>query len=65
MSFDTANVFVVLKWPAEPGRPRYSFATITHANEIQASVERVETCSSLERAASLAARLNTEDRSAA
>jgi hypothetical protein len=31
----TKDVFVILRWPAQAGYPRYSFATGPHANEIQ------------------------------
>jgi hypothetical protein len=58
MTLDTTDVFVILKWPADHGEPRYSFATLPHANEIQTPVERVQTCSTIEAAASLVARLN-------
>ena len=61
MSFDTSDVFVILRWPADAGLPRYSFATAPHAAELQMSVEHVQTCSSLEAAASLVDRLNAED----
>ena len=61
MSLDTADVFVIVRWPADAGLPRYSFATVPHVNELQMSVERVQTCSSLEAAASLVDRLNDED----
>ena len=65
MSVDLADVFVILKWPAEAGAPRYSFATIPHAREIQTPVEQIRTCSSLEVAATLTAQLNAEDAAAA
>jgi hypothetical protein len=60
MSLDARDVFVILKWPADAGLPRYSFATAPHAAEIQMPVERIRTCSSLEAAASLVAQLNAE-----
>ena len=60
MSLDSRDVFVVLKWPADAGLPRYSFATAPHAAELQSTVERIQTCSSMEAAASLVARLNAE-----
>ena len=60
MSVDTLDVFVILKWPADSDAPRYSFATLPHANEIQTPVERVQTCNTIEAAASLVARLNSE-----
>ena len=65
MSIDTTDVFIILKWPAEEGQPRYSFATLPHANEIQTPVERIETCSTIEAAASLVARLNAAEEVAA
>ena len=65
MSIDTTDVFIILKWPAEDGQPRYSFATLPHANEIQTPVERIQTCSTIESAASLVARLNAEEAAAA
>ena len=58
MSPDEGDVFVVLRWPADAGLPRYSFATIVHARELQMPVERVQTCSTIEAAASLVDRLN-------
>jgi hypothetical protein len=61
MSLDVADVFVILRWPADAGLPRYSFATAPHAAELQMAVERVQTCSSLEAAASLVDRLNAEE----
>ena len=61
MSLDVSDVFVILRWPADAGLPRYSFATAPHAAELQMAVERVQTCSSLEAAASLVDRLNAED----
>ena len=61
MSIDTCDVFIILKWPAENGQPRYSFATLPHANEIQTPVERVQTCSTIEAAASTVARLNAAE----
>ena len=61
MSLDARDVFVILKWPADAGLPRYSFATIPHAAEIQMPVERIRTCSSIEAAASLVAQLNAEE----
>ena len=65
MSLDSRDVFVVLKWPADAGLPRYSFATTPHAAELPPAVERVQTCSSIAAAASLVARLNDEERDAA
>jgi hypothetical protein len=61
MSIDATEIFVILKWPAEAGRPRYTFATGPHAGEIQPPVERIQTCSTIEVAASIAARLNAEE----
>jgi hypothetical protein len=62
---ETSEVFVVLKWPADSGYPRYSFATAPHAAELQLQAERVQTCASLEAAASLVDRLNAEHEAAA
>ena len=61
MSLDVSDVFVILRWPADAGLPRYSFATAPHAAELQMAVERVQTCSSLEAAASLVDRLNAAE----
>jgi hypothetical protein len=60
MSVDTLDVFVVIKWPDDIAGPRYSFATLVHAAEIQEPIERVQTCSSMEKAAAIAARLNQQ-----
>lgn len=60
MGFDSSDVFVILRWPADAGLPRYSFATTLHAIELHASVERVQTCSSMETAAAIVDRLNAE-----
>jgi hypothetical protein len=65
MSLDLTDAFVVIKWPADHGLPRYSFATLPHANEIQVPIERIQTCSTIEAAAAIAARLNAEDAVAA
>jgi hypothetical protein len=65
MSLDTADVFVILRWPADAGLPRYSFATTLHAMELQVAVERVQTCSTLEAAAAIVERLNAQDEDAA
>ena len=61
---DSKDVFVIIRWPADYGHPRYSFATVPHVKEIQAAVERIQTCSSLEAAASITARLNAENSTA-
>jgi hypothetical protein len=58
---NTQDVFIIIRWPADAGLPRYSFATVPHANEIQTAVERIQTCSSIAAAASITARLNAED----
>lgn len=65
MSLDSRDVFVILRWPADAGLPRYSFATRLHAMELQAGVERIQTCSSMEAAASIVERLNAADEEAA
>jgi hypothetical protein len=64
MSLDLTDAFVIIKWPAESGLPRYSFATLPHANEIQVPVERIQTCSTIETAAAIAAKLNAEEAAA-
>ena len=56
----TNDVFVILRWPADAGSPRYSFATVTHANEIQTAVERIQTCPSIGAAATITERLNAK-----
>jgi hypothetical protein len=61
MSLNDGDVFVILRWPADAGPPRYSFATVVHAKELQMPVERVQTCSTIEAAASLVDRLNEAD----
>lgn len=60
VSLDSADVFVILRWPADAGLPRYSFATMPHAAQLELTVERVQTCSSIDAAASLVDRLNAE-----
>jgi hypothetical protein len=64
MSLDLTDTFIIIKWPAEAGQPRYSFATLPHANEIQVPIERVQTCSTIEAAATIAAKLNAEEAAA-
>ena len=56
----TTDVFIIIRWPAQAGHPRYSFATVPHANEIQTAVERLQTCASIAAAAAITARLNAE-----
>ena len=65
MGLDSRDVFVILRWPVDAGLPRYSFATAPHAAQLETTVERVQTCSSLEAAASLVDRLNAEAEAAA
>ena len=65
MTLNPNDVFVILKWPADAGLPRYSFATMPHAAEIQHQVERIQTCSSIEKAAALVDELNREESAAA
>jgi hypothetical protein len=64
MSLNAADVFVVIRWPADAGQPRYSFATVPHANELDGRVERVQTCSTIEQAVSIVNRLNDEEKAA-
>jgi hypothetical protein len=61
MSLNPSDVFVIIKWPEDAGLPRYSFATMPHAAEIQHEIERIQTCSSIEMAASLVERLNAQE----
>jgi hypothetical protein len=61
VSIDTTDVFVIIRWPVDGSRPRYSFATVSHAAEIHSPIERVQTCSTLETAAAIVDRLNAED----
>ena len=60
----TRDPFVVLRWPEKDGYPRYSFATVSHANEIETAIERVQACATLAAAASIAARLNAAEQAA-
>jgi hypothetical protein len=51
--------YVVLEWLDElPGYPRYSFATVKHAEELSADVQWLQLCPSLETAATTASELN-------
>jgi hypothetical protein len=53
------NQFVVVEWlPFVAEFPRYSFATIKHAEELGSHVQWVETCPSIEVAAERVRRLN-------
>ncbi|PYR67392.1 MAG: hypothetical protein DMF87_06700 [Acidobacteria bacterium] len=52
------DVFVIIRWPADAGLPRYTFATGPHAAEIQVPIERIQTCASLESAIAITERLN-------
>jgi hypothetical protein len=55
----TSAQFVVLEWIDDvSGYPRYSFATLTHAEELRPHVKFLETHSSLELAAATVADLN-------
>jgi hypothetical protein len=60
MRLDASDTFVVLKWPADAGLPRYSFTTVLDATRILLPVEPVMTSSSIEAAAAAVARLNAE-----
>lgn len=56
------NQFVILEWVHEvPGFPRYSFATVKHAEELWPHVQWLQMCSSLETAAETANELNWRD----
>jgi len=61
VSIDAMDVFVIIRWPADGSRPRYSFATVSHAAEIQTPIERVQTCSTIEKAAAIVDQLNAGD----
>jgi hypothetical protein len=51
--------YVILAWVHDvPGLPRYSFATLTHAEELWPHVEWLQTCSSMQRAAAIVQELN-------
>jgi hypothetical protein len=58
MTAQPHDVFVIIRWPADAGLPRYTFATGPHAAEIQVPVERIQTCASLEAAIAVTERLN-------
>ena len=56
------NLYVILEWiPYEAEFPRYSFATIKHAEELGSQVLWHQTCPSLEVAAERVHRLNRPD----
>jgi hypothetical protein len=51
--------YVILEWVCQlPGFPRYSFATIKHAEELRPEVRWLQSCDSLELAAETASQLN-------
>ena len=55
----TSALFVILEWIDDvSGYPRYSFATLTHAEELRPHVKFLETHPSLESAAATVADLN-------
>jgi hypothetical protein len=59
------NQFVVLEWiPYVAEFPRFSFATVKHAEELGTQVLWVETCPSIEIAAERVRSLNLPDASA-
>ena len=56
------NQYVILEWiPYEADFPRYSFATIKHAEELGSQVRWHQTCPSLEVAAKQVRQLNLPD----
>jgi hypothetical protein len=62
---DDQNQYVILEWVRHlPGFPRYSFATIKHAEELWPQVRWLQGCPSLELAAETASALNFRDTSA-
>jgi hypothetical protein len=59
------NQYVILEWiPYAAEFPRYSFATVKHAEELGSQVQRLRMCPSLEVAAEAVHRLNLSDTSA-
>ena len=58
MGVDITDAFIVVRWPDAAGLPRYSFVTPPHLREVQAEVLQVESCSSIQEAAAIVARLN-------
>lgn len=55
------NQYVVLEWVDElPGYPRFSFATVKHAEELSPSVHWLQMCPSLETAAKTTSELNLQ-----
>ena len=53
------NQYVILEWVRRlPGFPRYSFATIKHAEELWPEVRWLQSCPSLDLAAETASVLN-------
>ena len=58
MRAQSTEVFVIIRWPADAGLPRYTFVTGPHAAEIQMPVEQIQTCPSLESAIAITERLN-------
>ena len=60
MGVDFTDAFIVIRWLDAAGLPQYSFVTPPHLREVQAEVQQVEGCSSIEEAAAIVARLNAD-----
>ena len=60
MGIDLTDAFVVIRWPESAGLPRYSFMTPPHYREVQAEVQQIQSCSSIQEAAAIVARLNAD-----
>ena len=58
----TEDLYVIVEWiHNELPFPRYSFATLKHAEELETNVTRLQACASLETAAQIVAQLNWQD----
>lgn len=58
MGIDTTDAFIVIRWPEAAGLPRYSFVTPPHLREVQSEVQQVRSCSRIDEAVAIVARLN-------
>jgi hypothetical protein len=59
MSIDPTDAFIVIRWPEAAGLPRYSFVTPPHLREVRSEVQQVRSCSRIDEAVAIVARLNT------
>ena len=58
----TDDLYVIIEWiHNESPFPRYSFATMKHAEELETNVRRIQTCASVELAGQIVAQLNNGD----